>query len=641
MLKTSENKLFFADVVPLVPFPYGSREVFSYLSESDIPEGSIVLAPFGPRTVRGVVSSCHEIKTGKAPSRFKHIREVLFKSFVTPEQMSLARSVSEDCLTPLGRTLRHFLPPMTKERTGKSEAAGSAKKHPLRLPTREKDAAAHLTKHDPAIPLFLEAPIDSAIRIVSTATMKLPKGSQALILVPEQIAIPATEKMLAGTFGSDRVAVLSSSLSPGPFFSSWERIRSGEARVILGTRQALFAPFRALGLVAILEESEAVGYKQWDMSPRYDARRVVETLAGIHGARMIFSGSSPSAESGYRIKKRRLSLLSVRRETRAGVRLVNMREERYKKNFSLFSAELKEAIGTVIDRGGKALLVSNRDGLDSFSVCEFCKNIPKCPDCDRALRSTRDGAFRCPSCAYKTKSFPRCEKCGSLSFKNVGSGAEKVAREAKRLFPSAKVSSRDEAATDSGIIIGTAALLNVPRLPEVALVAIMDADNFLSFPDFRGDERFVGMIRKASGSVSPDREGSVLIQTFHPERELFRALAESEENRFLEKLLLDRETLGYPPYRRMFRFIIKDENDSKAKEVAEQAFALLSEAFRKSEVVRILPPTRPLKPKTRGKYEWQIVLSTRDSRPFPEKARKIIISIPKSWAFDPDPLSLV
>ncbi|MEI7749456.1 MAG: primosomal protein N' [Candidatus Moraniibacteriota bacterium] len=650
------DTIYFCDVAPVVPIPLGNRQAFSYLSEASIPRGSLVWIPFGPRTIKGVVLNCSEVaRAERSSGRFKYIKSIIRESFLTDGQMTLAESVSKECLTPLGKTLRHFLPAIVKERE-KKESAMPEKSKVWRLTEDEREAVATMIDPSDTKPFFLEADIEMSLRIVVGAKKSLGKKAQVLILVPEIISIPFAEQFLLERFGIERVATLHSALAEGAYFSAWERIRSGTADVILGTRQALFAPFGHLGLVAMLEEAETVGYKQWDMSPRYDARRVAMTLSELHGgATLLLAGSVQGLDTALRERLGEVRVLHIGDGAPmplAPVSMIDMRKERWKKNYSLFSEDLRSIIAEARRSGKKVLLIANRGGLDSFSVCVSCKEVPRCPDCDRALRSTREGNFRCPACPYKTKSFPRCAKCGSLEFKNIGSGTEKIEREAARAFGSGSLVRIDEtmfrkadkikpyqSVLSAGILVGTPSVLNIGNLPDTAIIAIMDADNFLSFPDFQADERFLRMVARATFMAGPS--GRVLIQAFRPEREALTHIADRSVASLLEKAARDREALRYPPYSRVFRIAFRDRTEKEAETLASEAHTRLTEAIGISKTIRVSPAMKPLISKVRGRYERIILVTGPRDKPFPEALEKILLSLPKAWTFDPDPLSLL
>ncbi|HWQ59988.1 MAG TPA: primosomal protein N' [Candidatus Fimivivens sp.] len=651
----SPESLYFCDIVPVVPIPLRNRQRYSYLSESVIPRGSLVMVPFGPRTVRGIVLTCERIAPAERPSgRFRYVKSIIRESFITDGQIVLAESISAECITPLGKTLGHFLPHTVKERA-KTHMTDTIPSQTFRLTRDESDAVKTLLDPSDAKPFFLETDITTSLRITSGAKRDIGRRSQVLVLVPELIAIPFVERELHRCFGAERVATLSGSQSDGAYFDAWERIRSGQADIVIGTRQALFAPFRKLGLVVLLEEAEAVGYKQWDMSPRYDARRVAMTLARLHESKLLLAGSVEGLDTALRERMGEVRVLrfgeGVPDPPAARISTVDMRKERWKKNYSPISDELRDAVILARKDGRQVLLIVSRGGFDSFSVCVSCKEVPRCPDCDRALRSTREGGFRCPSCPYRTVSFPRCAKCGSLEFRTVGTGTEKIEREAARLFGGATMFRIDEktfrkadrsksyeAAQSAGILIGTPSVLNIGGLPKASLIAIMDADNFLSFPDYQADERFLRVISRAKSLIG--RDGTVIVQTYRPERQLLQHIAQQSVSELMGQVSRDRESLRYPPNYRLFRISFRDTIESEAKRAAEDACDRFREFVSETKTVRISSPMKPLIPKVRGRYERSVLVTVPRETPFPEPLRNVLLDIRTAWTFDPDPISL-
>lgn len=650
-----QETLYFCDVAPVVPIPLRNRQRYSYLSRTPIPRGSLVLIPFGPRTVRGVVLGCEKIAPAEHRSgRFKYVKSVIRESFLTDGQIELAESVSAECLTPFGKTLEHFLPDIVKARTGK-DAAAYASRIPFRLTNDESESIGTLLDPTDMKPFFLEADIGTALRIVLGAKRRLGRRFQTLVLVPELIAIPFVERYVLERVDTERVATLSGAQSDGAYYVAWERIRSGKADIVIGTRQALFAPFRNLGLVTLLEEAETVGYKQWDMSPRYDARSVAMALVRIHSSKLLLAGSVEGLDTALRERTGNVRVLRIGDGTTippsTHVSIVDMRKERWKKNYSPFSDELRAAVIAARKEGRQVLFIVSRGGLDSFSVCVSCKEVPRCPDCDRALRSTREGAFRCPSCAFRTYSFPKCAKCGSLEFRTVGTGTEKIEREAARAFGGVSLLRVDEKtfrkadrtrsygeAVSAGILVGTPSVLNIGGLPNVSLVAIMDADNLLSFPDFQADERFLRILSRSSSLVG--RTGSVIIQTFRPERQLLRHVAERSVGELMAQVSRDRESLRFPPFYRIFRITFRDPDEKEAIRISEDAYERLAGAAGRQGSVRVSHPMKPLIPKVRGRYERSILVTVPREDHFPQPLGTVLLDIRAPWTFDPDPLSL-
>ncbi len=652
MPKKLTETLFLADVVPLVPLPGGRRDSYSYLSETAIPFGSVVRIPFGPRAIRGIVVRCEAIAAETLPARLKRVTGIIAASFLTEHQLMLARHISETCFTSLGRTLNHFLPKAVAERTKKTENKEPKKRFVPTTPERDIIGAImnSAKKH-----LIAEADAETMFHVTLGVHKKRKATEQILILFPELIALPDAHAFFRERIPAASLAMLHSKLSDGAFFSAWERIRSGEATIVIGTRQALFAPFRNLAAIFILDEEEAIGYKQWDMSPRYDARSVAIALADLHGAKTVSASPTPSLETTVHIRKKRLvPVTKPLPEAKEPFTFVDMRQERYKKNYSIFSEALTAEIRWMNRQGKQSLLIGSRSGIDSFSVCTECKTVPHCPTDDRALRSTREGNFRCPVCTYRTATFPRCAKCGSLSFRSVGSGTEKIEREARKLFPGMKVVRVGEkaysvanfeaetlAVKDADIVIGTASILHLPILPTAGFIAIMDADNFLSFPDFRADEKFLGIL--AHGFLTATRHwayGKVFIQAFAPEKKPFSSIRDHGMTKVRETILTDREALGYPPFTAAWKLTVQDASKEKSLTEAgkqQEAFLAIADTLKG---VRVSPVNAPLVPLVRGKYRHHFIIRLPDSDPLPDPLRKAITALPSSWMVEPDPLTL-
>lgn len=598
-----KKKLYRLEVAPLVILPLSRSPFFSYLSFSPVAIGSYINIPFGKRFIEGVVFGCAPLpcpprlgEAGKAPVWMKFADKIIEEKFLTKEQLELAKYVSEEYFTPLGKTLKHFLPHRAKARKKSPENFLQTIKKLAATKEEMKIIKSFATAKN-NLPLFFDTPFIENPRqlFIHLAQKIVSQKKQTLFLVPETILLPELEASFLQYFSSEKIAVLSSQLSKGAYFEAWEKIRSGEADVILSTRQGLFAPFKNLGLIILLEEQDE-SYKQWDMSPRYHSKRVAEYLAKLHKAKFILASGTPSMESHYNLKKKRyIPLVSVSHEKAFGknVEMVNLRLERFKKNYSPLSRTLIDAVRSVLNEKKQILLYIHRQGMNAFSVCENCKNIFRCPKSGHALTTTKDGAFRCLSCGYKTGSFPNCLHCGHLSFRHIGFGTERIEREIEKMFPSAKVFRADGSTMHTlkntkqlyekisqnkvDILIGTQMVLKGPTLPKLALVGMIDADSLLAFPDFRADEKLFHILARAA------KKAKVIVQTFNPENVFFQKVANLGSEEIIKQMLAEREDFFYPP----FSMAISIACQGKTKEETETNV----QAFHKS-LEKLLPKTK-------------------------------------------------
>lgn len=651
--------LYRLEVAPLVILPLSRSPFFSYTSATPIKKGSLVSISFGKQVVEGVIFECRALP-GAKPQWMKSVTRVIREEFLTEEQCSLAQAVSDEYFTPLGKTLKHFLPKVVQAR--KKTAEKKEKKHDLSRNTKEEQL--FLKKFLAAKkPTFLDTSLsaDSKRPLLLIAKEVLKEKKQLLVLVPEITLIPSLAKRFEEHFGNEAVATLHSKLSGGIFFATWEHIRRGEAQIIISTRQGLFAPFCDLGAVIVTEEQDD-SYKQWDMSPRYHGKRVAMTLSEISPAKLVLTSGTPSAESILALQEERLvPLLPIpaHQPLGPGLTIVNLKLERYRKNFSPLSEALVSLLREILTQGKQALLYINRQGMNAFSVCEQCKNVFRCKNCDHPLSSTREGHFHCPSCGYNTPIFPSCPSCGNITFRHIGFGTEKVEREVSKPFPRAKVARLDsttlktaktiESIYEKGmsgeidVLIGTQMVLKDPPLPKLALIGIIDADSLLLFPDFQADERLYQSLSRAVRQVTEKvgkgyQFGKVLVQTFRPESAFFQKAATLGNEDFFKQTLRERQELFYPPFSRLVSLACQGKTE---KEVTKKITALslkLQELIPKNYRLHQPTPARFLKKQVL--FESTLLLRFPRQEPLTEAVRKLLKESSKDIIVDVDPLSI-
>lgn len=655
------SELYRLEIAPLVILPLGRSPLFSYLSSTIVSPGSYVSIPFGQRTIEGVVFDCAPLP-GPAPHWMKFVGATIEEAFLTQEQRVLAEYISDEYFTPLGRTLRHFLPKRTQSR--KKKIASQADIETLRA-TKEESAILKTFSSLPekALSVLDTAAVTDPKRLLALLAKKIcSKKQQALFLVPEIMLLPGLEAAFAKYFPAEKFVVLHSQLSDGPYFEAWEKIRSGEAEIILSTRQGLFAPFKTLGLVALLEEQDE-SYKQWDASPRYDGKRVAGYLAFLHNAPFILTSGTPSIETRHHLKEKRFVPLTplTRVPALAGAfEIVNLRLERFRKNYSPLSQALIDAMGQTLRAKKQVLLYIHRQGMNAFSVCENCKNIFRCPESGHALTGNKDGTFRCLACNYKTGSFPSCPSCGHLSFRGIGFGTERIEREVMKLFPGARVFRADgstmrtpgsaeklyEAASQNRIdvLIGTQMILKDPGLPKLALIGMIDADSLLSFPDFRADEKLSHLLSRAvkqtSLSAGTSQKGNIIIQTFHPESTFFQRMASLDSEAFSQQILNEREDLFYPPFSRLISLVCQEKTAEATDAAAHALYLSLTELLPKGNRQYRLNAPQPAKSRqNQAVFESSILLRIPAGKPLEKNVDLFLRKASASVIIDVDPLS--
>ncbi len=648
----TKSSLYRLEVAPVIILPLEKSPFFSYVSDNVVPLGSLVAISFGKQHILGIVYTC-ALLPGNPSAWMKAITRVVAPSFLSDEQRALAEMISTEYFTPLGKTLKHFLPKITKERS----QGQTSHQHTIASLSGNKTEKAILTQfmsEKNLQPFFLDTTtlLDPKHFFALVGKKLQTNSKQTLIIVPELMMLPSLEDTFRGFFPA-ALAILHSKLSHGAYFSAWERVRSGEATIIIGTRQALFTPFKNLGVVIMTEEQDE-SYKQWDMSPRYHSKRVATWLASLHHGKLLLTSPTPSIEILLAAQEKTITLLGTLTKypsLKNKLTIVNLRLERYRKNTSPLSLELIERLRTGLIRQEQSLLYINRQGMNAFSVCEGCKEIFRCPSCGSPLSSTKEGYFRCLSCSYKTSLFPNCPSCGHLSFKHIGFGTERIEKELRRLFPNAAIARVDSSTlgkTITGevlytegmagridIIVGTQMVLKDPPLPKLSLVAMIDADSLLLFPDFQADERLFQSLSRARLQVG---NGTVVVQTFHPESAFLQRVTAMDGSTFSLHLLAEREALFYPPYARIIAVILTGKTEAAVAKTTLAICERLETVLLARGKVHASETARFLKRQLL--FEKTIIVRLPNDKPLSEKLITLLRQISKDGIVDVDPLAL-
>jgi primosomal protein N' (replication factor Y) (superfamily II helicase) len=673
-----ENKKpkFILDIVPLTKIPLTRNQSFCYISEEKLSAGVLVSIPLFRRNVEGIVVESRSDFKRYGGMELKKVDKVIGKEFLTPKQLKLAQFISDYYISPLGVVMKNFVPKRTK----------IIKKYELGIKNEDKKSIVLTKEQETAVnsilnsyskfkiqnsKFLLHGPSSSGkteVYIHSILELRKKDGEfQFLILLPEKTLTPQAIERYGAHFKPEEIVVLSSNISKGQFYSSWQKIKSGEAKIIIGTRMVVFAPFKKLGLVVIDEEQD-ISYKQWDMNPRYDARTVAEKLAEMDKCPIVFGTATPSIETYYKTNNNheliKLSPLSIQNSKlkikNSSVTIVDMRLERLDNlpagrhgNLTCISKQLKSEIAYALKNKLQTILFINRQGMSSFSVCDSCKTVLKCPKCDRALIYDKDGTYKCVHCRYKTSIMPACSKCKGIIFKNVGLGTQKVEREITELFPDARIARIDSQSIKSAkyqeeiykkfsenkidILIGTQMISKGWDLPNVALVGIIDADNLLSIPDFSGSSRFFQNIVQVAGRVSrPGAKfpGVVILQTYQPENRLIKMAAERDWKNFFELEIAERKSLSLPPFSRLIKLVFQDYIYKKSEAEASRVHSLLKAI----KNINISEPQDSYVPKIRGRFRRQIIIKYK--KEIPPQLRKILNGLGQGWIVDIDPISI-
>ncbi len=461
--------------------------------------------------------------------------------------------------------------------------------------------------------------------------LALDKGS--LMLVPEIALTPIFSRRLRAAFG-DQVAILHSSLSPGERYDEWRRIRSGKARIVIGTRSAIFAPIANIGLIVIDEEHDS-SYRQ-NESPFYSARDLAVMRANRANAAIVLGSATPSLESFHNAKAGKYQYLQLQHRIggrpMAEAETIDMREvfKRAGKDV-VISQQLIDAIRETHAKGEQSIVLLNRRGFSSFVLCRSCGETLRCINCDITLTyHRRENKITCHYCNYSTPTPKVCPFCESEFLYFVGQGTEQIETILEKHFPDLRIARIDRdtmkrkgeidrllLAFDRGdidMLVGTQMLAKGHDFHNVTLVGVISVDAGLGMPDFRSAERTFQLLTQVAGRAGRgDLPGRVLIQTYHPEHYALRYAVEQNYERFYDHEIRFRERMSYPPVVSLASVLIRHPD----LETAQKQAAILKQALDHANAdksVRIIGPALASISRLKNEYRLQIILRSQSRK---------------------------
>ena len=612
----------FAAVYPLVTARAVARE-FTYEVPDGVGVGAIVRVPFGRSRARGIVTRLVDAPPDGVEARA--VESVL--GAVPASLVELALWLAEYYGSTPARALALVAPELPKRRReqappGERQSLPGEAPPPVLSPSQA--AAVARIVDGPAGNVLLHGPTGSGkteVYLRACAAM-LERGLGTIVLVPEIALAPQTVGRFRARFG-DSVAILHSALSGAERRDERERIGSGEARVVVGARSAIFAQLPALGLIVVDEEHDP-SYKQ-DSDPRYDARTVAAKRASLEGAVAVFGSATPRPESWAALE--RLPLEGRIGAALPPVRVVDLRREA---GYPL-SAPLLAELRAVAEHGGKAILLLNRRGIAPALHCRACGSTIRCPNCDVALVLHGEGALRCHHCGHSRHAPELCPACGSPDLARLGAGTQKLERELARELPELELIRLDAdavakpeqlaallrrfAEASSAVLLGTQMVAKGHHFAGVELAAVIDADTGLGLPDFRAEERTFQLVTQLAGRSGRDAPGRVLVQTFQPDARPIAHAARHDVARFLAEELDRRRALEYPPFGHLVRVVVA----GPSLEPVVRALEELKAGIRGAE---LLGPAVLLR--LRGRHRAQLVAKTSEPRRIASQAARLL-----------------
>jgi primosomal protein N' (replication factor Y) len=463
------------------------------------------------------------------------------------------------------------------------------------------------------------------------AALRADRG--AMMLVPEIALTPILSRRLRAHFGG-RIAIFHSSLSRGERFDEWSRLRTGEARVVLGTRSAIFAPVQDLGVIIVDEEQDA-SYRQ-EESPFYHARDTAIVRAQMEAATVVLGSATPSLESFHNAQTGKYRYLNlperIGRRPLAKAELVDMRSVFAKHQKPVvFSDELIEAIEQTHGRGEQSIILLNRRGYSSFILCRSCGESIMCPNCDVTLTYHRgDKTLVCHYCNHHQRAPSQCPACASKFIYYVGEGTEQIEELLRKRFPGLRIGRIDRdtksrrhefektlldfAKGDIDMLVGTQMLAKGHDFPNVTLVGVVSVDAGLALPDFRAAERAFQLITQVAGRAGRGTlPGRVLIQTYHPEHYALRYATAQDYQGFYDEEIRHRRNHGYPPFVALAIVLARSKDAARAHQTAQQIRRALVDAD-SARACRVLGPAPAPLARLRNEFRVHLLIKSRSRK---------------------------
>ena len=453
-------------------------------------------------------------------------------------------------------------------------------------------------------------------------------GRSAIFLVPEISLTPQMLSQLRARFGQS-AAILHSGLSAGEKFDEWWRLRSGEAKIAIGARSAIFAPLENIGAI-IIDEEHDTSYAS-EQAPRYSTVDIAALRAEYNGAKLILGSATPSVESYIKAKDGEYNLITLKDRINGKplpeIIIADMTKEVKRGNNTAFSAVLRDELDETLKCGKQAILFLNRRGYSRTVICRDCGYVAKCENCDVSLTyHSEENCLKCHYCGAKYHMISACPECGGKHVLYSGTGTQKVVSDLKNMFPQARILRMDNdtvsgkdgqykilkqfSEKQADILVGTQMIAKGHDFPAVTLVGILDADMSLYFSDYRSGERTFQLITQVSGrSGRADEAGKVVLQTCSPDNYILRYAVNYDYNGFFENEVSIRKATSFPPYSLICRVMVSSESNDKALAVLKEVYFSI-EKIRESntqEFIFLNKMHSPIK-RIQGKHRYQVLM---------------------------------
>ncbi|MDA1060262.1 MAG: primosomal protein N' [bacterium] len=644
------------------------------IGDLELQIGQLVKVPLRKQCKTGIVWDLHNKKPSFKTSPIKELAND--KALLSQGQIKLIKWMADYYFCPIFKILKLFIPKRVFDSKPIRETKYSQAKNCEKI---RKSKAKKLSKdQETTLKTIIDSKKETFVIHGITGSGKtevyyrlaenfIKKGKQVLILVPEISLTPQTIEYFEKALGI-RPTVINSKISEGEKYHAWNSIWRGEAKIIIGSRSAIFCPFQKLGLIVIDEEHEN-SYKQ-ENAPRYSTHKVAEKMQEIYkqskkSIKIVLGSATPSIETVIKFDKSTIHLKErIGKSVLPEIKIVDLRDEFKKGNYSIFSDDLKKEMIETLGKKEQIILFLNRRGSASSVVCRDCGYSEKCKGCDTTLtyhaRTLGIPSLICHHCGEITPPPTLCPICKGVNIRFLGIGTQKIETELAKEFPNARTLRADKDTTstkhgfeeiykkfrnnEADILVGTQMIAKGLHLPKVNLVGVILADIGLNIPDFRAAERNFQLMTQVAGRAGrTEKPGKVVIQTYNPNHLSLICTQEHDYEKFLNYERTQRKLIKNPPYSNLSKLLIQEKSLQKCQEMAKKIEDLLWKFAREEKITDEVEinsyPSYLLR--LRGNYRYIILIKSTN-----KQNKTLLEKLPKEYIMNPnlkidiDPISI-
>jgi len=590
--------------------------------------GTRVLVPFGGRDVEGFVLGVHN-ETDVPDDKIKSISKLLDDFIAVNEEFfAILDEICGKFKLRKIDVLRLFVPSpirgRKRKRTPKNKEirAVSIDAKKVVLTEQQQAVVDEVTNNEGKIYVLHGVTGSGKTEVYMNVIERvLAQGKTAIMLVPEIGLTPQVLAHFRARFGNN-VAMLHSGLTVGERYDEWLRLHTGEAKIAIGARSAVFAPVENVGAIIIDEEHDGSYFSE--SNPRFHTHEIAKIRAKYNNCPLVLGSATPSIETYYKATTGEYRLLKLDKRVNnlqmPTVELVDMAAELRGGNGGIFSRSFIDKLTKCMADGKQAIIFLNRRGFSSFVMCKNCGWVARCENCDVSLvYHKEDSQLKCHYCACRFTSVTKCPECSGVYLKHGATGTQKLVEELEKMgyhvfrMDADNIKTKDNlvdildefAKTPSSILVGTQMIAKGHHFPDVSLVGIIDADNSLHFSDYRATERTFALITQVSGRAGRSNEcGHVVIQTYMPNHYVYRLAANYDYAKFFDKEINTRQVTKYPPFTTVVRILVTGERDDQIKNFLQKTMTDLR--TREKDFVYLAAMKSPLG-RLQNKFRYQVL----------------------------------